>query len=142
MESTRPRADLGTTGADEVERHVLLLDDERLVQARLHLEEEGEGEEAEEEGDKNGEEGEGERDEEEKVEEEKVEEGLHHLHELWVVEVVDDVFQDVPESGEGEGDDEDEVPPVGHEAEGAEDDHDGYLLLDVRQDRHDPLPDR
>ncbi len=52
---------LGDAGArtarpNEVERHVLLLDDEGLVQR-----------------------------------------GFHHLHQLGVVKVVDDVFQDVPE---------------------------------------------
>ena len=50
----------------------------------------------------------------------------HHLHHLRVVEVVDDVLQDVP---------------VRDEPERPEHDHDGDLLLDVRQDRDDPLPD-
>ena len=50
----------------------------------------------------------------------------YHLHHLWVVEVVDDVLEDIA---------------VRHEAERAEHDDDGDLLLDVRQDRDDPLAD-
>ena len=56
-----------------------------------------------------------------------VEGGLHHLHQLGVVEVVDDVLEDVS---------------VGHETQRPEHDHDGNLLLDVGEDRHDPLADR
>ena len=51
----------------------------------------------------------------------------HHLHHLRIVEVVDDVLEDVS---------------VGHEAQRPEHDHDGDLLLDVRQDRDDALTDR
>ena len=46
----------------------------------------------------------------------------HHLHHLRVVKVIDDVLEDVS---------------VGHEAQRPENDHDGDLLLDVRQDRDD-----
>ncbi len=50
----------------------------------------------------------------------------YHFHHFWIVEVVDDVFEDVS---------------VRHEAEGSEHDDDRDLLLDVRQDGHNPLTD-
>ena len=52
---TRP----GAPRPNEVEGHILLLDDESLVQGRLH-----------------------------------------HLHQLGIVKIVDDVLQDVPENGQ------------------------------------------
>ena len=48
----------------------------------------------------------------------------HHLHQFWIVKVINDVFKDIS---------------VRHKAESPEYDHDGDLLLDVGQDADDPL---
>lgn len=51
----------------------------------------------------------------------------NHFHHLWVIKVINDVFQDIS---------------VGHEAQSSKHDDDGNFLSDVRQRGHDPLTDR